>query len=209
MRRAPVQASSWKRLTSQHQKRTGWTVLPVPFRPRQHRIVPPQGGDHRRRYVLVLRYRRAADALPPHCQMLHVEGQARVLWKRIGKPCEWKEPKAPEVRLLFDDVRAATPILTFLRDTRVGRIVPRPSGEGVQGRAVERWTGRERRPGRARPRSAFPSFVFPWCDIFLRGGGFLLFLLFLPFVLPFFSAFWCAGDPTLAGNSLWLRKLDI
>ena len=30
------------------------------------------------------------------------------MWKRIGKLCEWKEPRAPEVRLLFDDVRATT-----------------------------------------------------------------------------------------------------
>ena len=51
-------------------------------------------------------------------------GQARVLWKRVEKLCEWKGPPAPEVRLLFDDVRAAPAVLTFLRDTRVERIVP-------------------------------------------------------------------------------------
>ena len=34
-------------------------------------------------------------------------GQARVLWKRAEKLCEWERPRPPEVRLLFDDVRTA------------------------------------------------------------------------------------------------------
>ena len=38
--------------------------------------------------------------------------------------CDWDGPRAREVRLLFDDVRAAPAVLTFLRHTRVGRIVP-------------------------------------------------------------------------------------
>ena len=38
--------------------------------------------------------------------------------------CDWEEPRAREVRLLFDNVRAAPAVLTFLRDTRVGRIGP-------------------------------------------------------------------------------------
>ena len=52
-----------------------------------------------------------------------------------------KEPKAPEVRLLFDDVRAAPAVLTFLRDTRVGRIVPqalRRRRAGEHSREVDR-----------------------------------------------------------------------
>ena len=57
-------------------------------------------------------------------------GQARVLWKRVEKLWKWERPRAPEVRLLFDDVRAAPAVLTFLRDTRVGRIVPQALGEG-------------------------------------------------------------------------------
>ena len=57
----------------------------------------------------------------------------RVMWRRIARRescggqiarlCEWKTPRAPAVRLMFDDVRAAPAVLSFLRDTRVGRIV--------------------------------------------------------------------------------------
>ena len=53
-----------------------------------------------------------------------LRGQQRVLWKRVEKLCDWEEPRAREVRQLFDDVRAAPAVLTFLRDTRVGRTVP-------------------------------------------------------------------------------------
>ena len=68
-------------------------------------------------------------------------GQARVLWKRVGKLCEWKELRAPEVRLLFDDVQAAPAVLSFLRNTRIGRIAPqalRRRREGGLGREVDR-----------------------------------------------------------------------
>lgn len=44
--------------------------------------------------------------------------------KRADTLCEWERPRAPEVRPLFDDVRAAQAVITFLRDTLVGRIVP-------------------------------------------------------------------------------------
>ena len=76
-------------------------------------------------------------------------GQARVLWKRVRKLCEWKEPRAPEVRLLFDDVRAAPAVLTFLRDMQVGRTVPRALRRrraGEDGREVDR-EGEEGGPG--------------------------------------------------------------
>ena len=53
-----------------------------------------------------------------------LRGQQRVLCKRVERLCDWEEPRAREVRLLFDDVRAAPAVLTFLRDMRVGRIVP-------------------------------------------------------------------------------------
>ena len=49
--------------------------------------------------------------------------------------------RAREVRLLFDDVRAAPAVLTFLPDTRVGRIVPqalRRKREKEMGREVDR-----------------------------------------------------------------------
>ena len=40
----------------------------------------------------------------------------------MGKACEWKHPRAPTVRLLFEDDRATPAVLDFLRDTRVGRV---------------------------------------------------------------------------------------
>ena len=55
--------------------------------------------------------------------------------------CEWERPRAPEVRLLFDNVRAAPAVLTSLRDTRIGMIVPRALRrrmEGKEGREVDR-----------------------------------------------------------------------
>ena len=52
------------------------------------------------------------------------------MWRRIPRLCEWKTPRAPSVRLMFDDVRAAPAVLTFLRDTRVGRVITvAPRGE--------------------------------------------------------------------------------
>ena len=76
-------------------------------------------------------------------------GQAGVLWRRIERLCEWERPRAPEVRLLSDDVRAAPAVLTFLRDTRIGRIVPQALRErrGEEaGREVDR-EGEEGGPG--------------------------------------------------------------
>ena len=63
--------------------------------------------------------------------------------------CEWKRPRAPTVRLMFDDVRAAPAVLTFLRDTRVGVMVPlalreRWAGEGSREEGRE---GEEGGPG--------------------------------------------------------------
>ena len=57
-----------------HQKGTGRAFLPVSVQQRQHRVVPPQGGDDRRRYVLVVRHRRAPDPLSPRCQVPRMEG---------------------------------------------------------------------------------------------------------------------------------------
>ena len=51
-------------------------------------------------------------------------GLPQALWRRVERLCDWDEPRAREVRLLFGDVRAAPAVLTFLRDTRVGWIVP-------------------------------------------------------------------------------------
>lgn len=49
-------------------------------------------------------------------------GQARVMWERIGRLCEWERPRAPSVRRMFEDVRATPAVLSFLRDTRVGKM---------------------------------------------------------------------------------------
>ena len=68
------------------------------------------------------------------------------MWKRVEWLCDWEEPRAREVRLQFDDVRAALAVLTFLRDTRVGRIVPqalRRRREGERGGEVDREGGRD------------------------------------------------------------------
>ena len=61
-------------------------------------------------------------------------GQAAVMWKRTGRLCEWERPRALSVQLMFDGVRAAPAVLTFLRDTWVGRMIslaPR-GGEGAE-----------------------------------------------------------------------------
>ena len=49
--------------------------------------------------------------------------QIKELWRSIGKACEWKHPRAPTVRLLFQNERANPAVLTFLRDTMVGGMV--------------------------------------------------------------------------------------
>ena len=99
------------------------------------------------------------------------------MWKRVAKLCEWKRPRAPEVRLLFEDVRAASAVLSFLRDTRLGRIVPlalRERWAGEEDREVDR---RERRTGQARPKNVSFlcfSFVFRLSYFIFFGGGFFL-----------------------------------
>ena len=50
-------------------------------------------------------------------------GQARVMWKRIWRLCERRGPVVPSVRAMFGHSRATPAVLTFLRETRVGRLV--------------------------------------------------------------------------------------
>ena len=72
-------------------------------------------------------------------------GQARVMWKRIERLCEWKRPRAPSVRAMFQNQRATPAVLTFLRDTRVGRMVSvTPQGDGRREKDSE---GEEGGPG--------------------------------------------------------------
>ena len=61
--------------------------------------------------------------------------------------CEWKSPMAPAVRLMFDDVRAAPAVLSFLQDTRVGRMVPLALREEWRGEDVGREVDREGEEG--------------------------------------------------------------
>ena len=44
------------------------------------------------------------------------------MWKRVEIDCKWGTPRAPSVRVLFRDARAAPALLEFLEDTRVGRV---------------------------------------------------------------------------------------
>ena len=70
------------------------------------------------------------------------------MWKRIARLCEWETPRAPSVRLMFDDVRAAPAVLTSLRDTRMGKmisLVPR-GGERAEETETES-AGEEGGPG--------------------------------------------------------------
>lgn len=72
-------------------------------------------------------------------------GQARVMWEGAERLCEWKRPRAPSVRAMFDDVRATPAVLTFLRDTRVGRMISMAPREGEGGE--EDSEGQEGGPG--------------------------------------------------------------
>ena len=49
----------------------------------------------------------------------------RRLWKRVQMDCGWGGPRAPSVRLLFREARAAPALLEFLEDTGVGRMPDR------------------------------------------------------------------------------------
>ena len=44
------------------------------------------------------------------------------MWKRVEIDCKWGTPRAPSVRALFRDARAAPALLEFLEGTRVGRV---------------------------------------------------------------------------------------
>ena len=46
--------------------------------------------------------------------------QIKELWRSTGKACERKYMRVPTVRLLFQDERATSETLTFLRETKAG-----------------------------------------------------------------------------------------
>ena len=63
------------------------------------------------------------------------------MWRRFARLCEWEGPMPPEVRLLFDDVRAAPAVLSILRDTPIRKIIPqapRRRRSGQIGREVDK-----------------------------------------------------------------------
>ena len=66
--------------------------------------------------------------------------QIKELWRSVGKACEWKQPRATTVRLLFQDERATPTVLTFLKGTKVGRVVtlatPGEDWEGLDEREL-------------------------------------------------------------------------
>ena len=76
--------------------------------------------------------RKSRHHLPVRCRAWST--QVKELWRSVGKACEWKHPRAPAVRLLFQDERATPVVLTFLRETRVRRMVnlatPMEEGSG-------------------------------------------------------------------------------
>lgn len=68
--------------------------------------------------MLVVRQRGAAiisssDAGP----------QIKALWKGVGRACDWRRPRAPTARTLFQDERATPVVSTFLWETKVGGMV--------------------------------------------------------------------------------------
>ena len=61
----------------------------------------------------------------------------RRLWKEIGEALEWKEPRAPSVRHLWEG-KATDAVLEFLQTTRVGcvgsgRVPPEERGGDESG----------------------------------------------------------------------------
>ena len=72
--------------------------------------------------------------------------QSRAMWKSVGKACRWKHPPAPPVRMLFQDDRAAPAVLSFLRETRVGKMAKMAHPEEEVGEEREE-EGEEGSPG--------------------------------------------------------------
>ena len=116
---------------TQHQERAGREVLSVPLRPWVIRVVP-QEKEGRFGQVLVLQHRREQSQFHLVARCPAWAGQARAMWKRIGRLCEKRGPVTPSVRAMFGDQRATPEVLTFLRDTRVGKMISlAPRGENL------------------------------------------------------------------------------
>ena len=87
-----------------------------PLRPRGDRPVPGRNDPVRQMLVA-----GGSHAITSLCRAWAM--QIRKLWRSVGKACEWKHPRAPAVRLLFQDERATPVVLAFLRGTKIGRMV--------------------------------------------------------------------------------------
>ena len=85
-------------------------------------------------------------------------GQARAMWKKIGRLCEKRGPATPPVLAMFVDQRAA-------REAWFQWLLRGVDGGG------RRKTARERRAGRARPRMHFPFVSFLYFLSFSNFSG--------------------------------------
>lgn len=45
------------------------------------------------------------------------------MWKSVWKACGWEHPRAPPDRMVFQADRATPAVLTFLWETKVGRMI--------------------------------------------------------------------------------------
>ena len=116
--------------------------------------------------------------------------QIRRLWKRVGKDCNWKHPRAPSVRRLWkEDATAA--VLEFLEDTPVGfrsSGMVRPKVDEREGRSQKM-----ERVGQAHPR------LHTLLLFFSRSLSF--FFSFLLLSLSFFLLFHLLSFFPLSGGS--------
>ena len=69
----------------------------------------------------MVQHRRATVETPPVRRVPGLGGQIKELRKSVGKVCEWKHPRAPTIRLLFNDERATLVVLQFRGIQRSGR----------------------------------------------------------------------------------------
>ena len=113
------------------------------------------------------------------------------MWGAIGMACEWKRPRTPSVRLLWDG-RATEAVLEFLCTTRVGWIgadrLPREEGEGED-------SENEEREGWAHPRLCL-SLNFPLIVSFQSERSCAI--SFVPF---FCLSFEVLGSPTVTDQA--------
>ena len=57
------------------------------------------------------------------------DDRVRVMWKRIWRLCERRDPVAPSVQVMFGDNSAAPAVVILVRDTRAEKMVSLASRE--------------------------------------------------------------------------------